>query len=78
MRGLHFELLNEDTFECYDRALELIFTVTRLADDLAILEIDDALGEPEHGQWLRLVLCRSVKEAVGMAHEFRGIYSRNS
>jgi hypothetical protein len=37
-----------------------------------------ALGEPEHGQWLRLVLRRSVKEAVGMAHEFRQIYARNS
>ena len=77
MRGLHFELVTEDKWECYDRALELIFTVTRWGDDLAILEIDDAL-DAVNGGWMRLVLCRSVKEAVGMAHEFRHIYARNS
>lgn len=77
MRGLHFETVTENKYESYDRALELIFTVTRLADDLAILEIDDAL-DPVNGGWMRLVLCRSVKDAVGMAHEFRHIYARNS
>jgi hypothetical protein len=77
MRGLHFEVLSEHRWESYDLALELVFTVTKLADDLAILEIDDAL-DVVNGEWLRLVLCRDVKSAVGMAHEFRQIYARNS